>query len=132
MSQLTGSIPSSLLRNPAQTVSGFAWILATLITAVKREHHHTPSLEGVTSKLAGAKFFSFLDASSGYRQVKLDEPSSKLCTFNSPFGRYRFTRLPFGINCAQDIFQRKVDETYAGLDGVTGIADDITVFGKND
>ena len=62
--------------------------------------------------------------------MKVDEPSSKLYTFNSPFGRYRLTRLPFGINCAQDIFQVKVDETYAGLDGVTGIADDSIVFGR--
>ena len=62
--------------------------------------------------------------------MRLEEPSSKLHNFNSPFGRYHFTRLPFRINCAQDIFQRAVDETYAGLDGVTGIADGIIVFGR--
>ncbi|KAL9978440.1 hypothetical protein ACROYT_G015954 [Oculina patagonica] len=50
-------------------------------------------------------------------------------TFNSPFGRYRFLRLPFGLVCAQDIFQRKVDETFGDLPGVTGIADDIVVYG---
>lgn len=47
--------------------------------------------------------------------------SSLLTTFNTPFGRYRFLRLPFGINSAQDEFQRRVDETYEGLPGVAAI-----------
>ncbi len=38
--------------------------------------------------------------------------------------------MPFGIRCAQDLFQRLVDETYEGLAGVTGIADDIIVHGS--
>ena len=37
--------------------------------------------------------------------------------------------LPFGLICAQDIFQRKVDETFGDLPCVTGIADDIVVYG---
>ena len=40
-------------------------------------------------------------------------------------------RLPFGLVCAQDIFQRKVDKTFGDLPGVTGIADDIVVYGYN-
>jgi hypothetical protein len=51
-------------------------------------------------------------------------------TFNTPHGRYCFLRLPFGLICAQDIIQRKVDETFGDLPGVTGIADDIVVYGK--
>ena len=50
-------------------------------------------------------------------------------TFNSPHGRYRFLPLPFGLICAQDIFQKKVDETFGDLPGVTGIADDIVIYG---
>ena len=38
-------------------------------------------------------------------------------------------RLPFGLICAQNVFQRKVDETFCDLAGVTGIADDIVVYG---
>ena len=79
--------------------------------------------------LNGAKCFSILDARSGYWNIKLDQKSSLCTTFNSPFGRYRFLRLPFGLVCAQDIFQRKVDETFGDLPGVTGIADDIVVYG---
>lgn len=49
-----------------------------------------PTREEILSQFANAKYFSKLDASSGFWQLKLDDASSKLCTFNSPFGRYRF------------------------------------------
>ena len=97
--------------------------------AIKRPHHATPTLDDVLPKLNGAKYFSILDARSGYWTIKLSTESSFLTTFNTPYGRYRFRRLPFGLVCAQDVFQRKVDETFGDLPGVTGIADDIVVVG---
>ena len=54
-----------------------------------------------------------------------------MTTFNSPFGRYIFLRLPLGLICAQVIFQRKVDETFGDLPCVTAIADDIVVYSYN-
>ena len=99
--------------------------------AIKRPYYFTPTLEDILPKLNGAKYFSILDACSGYWNIKLDQESSLLTTFNSPFGRYRFLCLPFGLVCAQDTFQRKVDETFGDLPGVTGIADDIVVYGYN-
>lgn len=98
--------------------------------AIQRPHYPLPTLEDVTTKLAGAQYFSVLDARSGYWAMKLSEESSFLTTFNTPFGRYRFLRLPFGISSAQDEFQRRVDETYEGLKGVAAIVDDILVFGR--
>ena len=100
--------------------------------AIKREHHPIPTLEEITPKLAGAKLFSKLDARNGYWNVKLDEESSYLTTFNTPLGRYRFLRMPFGLRMSQDIFQFKIDETYRDCQGAIGIADDVTVYGKND
>lgn len=66
---------------------------------------------------------------SGYWAIKLSTESSMLTTFNTPFGRYSFLRLPF--NSAQDEFQRRVNETYEGLKGVAAIVDDILVFGRD-
>ena len=95
-------------------------------------HHPIPILEQITPKLTGAKLFSKLDARNGYWNVKLDEESSYLTTFNTPFGRYRFLRMPFGLRMSQDIFQFKIDETYRDCQGAIGIADDVTVYGKNE
>ena len=86
--------------------------------AIIREHHYIQKLEDVLPQLSNAKVFSKLDARSGYWNVILDEELKFLTTFNSPFGRYSFKRLPFGVVSAQDIFQRKIDETYDGLPGI--------------
>ena len=100
--------------------------------AIRRDHHVTPTLEEILPKFNGAKYFSILDAKSGYWNVELDEPSSYLTTFNSPFGRYRFLRMPFGLRMAQDVFQRRIDQLLEGCPGATGIADDIVVYGHTE
>ena len=92
-------------------------------------HHYTPMLDDVLPKLNGAQFFTILDARSGYWNITLDEESSYHTTFNTPYGRHRFRRLPFGLNCAQDVFQKKVHETFSDIPGVIGISDDIIVVG---
>ena len=76
-----------------------------LNAAIQRDHHVTPTLEEILPKLNGDSHFSILDARSGYWNVTLDEESSYLTTFNSPFGRYRFKRMPFGLKISQDVFQ---------------------------
>lgn len=55
-----------------------------------------------------------------------------LTTFNTPFGRYHFTRLPFGLVVSQDIFQKQLDFSLQGLVRVTGIADDSIVYGATE
>ncbi len=99
--------------------------------AIQRPHYPLPTLEDITSKLAGAQYFSVPDTRSGYWAIKLSTESSLLTIFNTPFGRYRFLRMPFGISSAQDEFQRCVNDTYEGLKSVASIVDDVLVFGKN-
>ena len=97
--------------------------------AVRRPHYTMPTLDDAVSKMAGARYFSKLDARSGYWQIRLEEKSSYYTTFNSPFGRYRFKRLPFGIISAQDLFQQKMDELFEGMEGVTPLIDDVIIHG---
>ncbi|CAC5396000.1 unnamed protein product [Mytilus coruscus] len=97
--------------------------------AIKREHFILPRQEEITAKLAGAKYFSKLDASSGFWNIKLDEESSNLCAFNKPFGRFKFLRLPFGIKSASEVFHKAVCKILQGLDGVESFIDDILVWG---
>ena len=97
--------------------------------AIKRPHYSTKTLEEALAEIPNAKYFSKLDAQSGYWQMKLDEKSSYLTTFNTPHGRYRFKRLPFGLVCAQDYFQMKMDQIFEGIQGVTPLVDDILIAG---
>jgi len=100
--------------------------------AIKRCHHKTPTVEEITYNLAGAKYFSKLDAKNGYWSVKLDEESSMLTTFNTPLGRYRYLRMPFGLVMSQDVFQRKMDQILEQCENCIGIADDVIVFGASE
>ena len=86
--------------------------------AIKREYYPTRTIEEVVTRMPNAKVFSVLDASSGFWQIELDSESAKLCTINTPFGRYMFKHLPFGLTYSQDIFQRIMSEMLEDIEGV--------------
>ena len=73
--------------------------------AILREHYPLKTVEEVAANLKHAKHFTTLDATSGFYQIQLTEESSWLTTFNTPFGRYKFERLPFRISSAPEVFQ---------------------------
>ena len=75
--------------------------------------------------------FSKLDANSGFHQIVLNPESAKLTTFITPFGRYMFKRLPFGISSAPEYFQKRMDKELCGIEGVKCRMDDILVIGRN-
>ncbi len=103
-----------------------------LNTAIKRTYHKIPTLDEISHKMSNANVFSKLDAKHGYWGIHLDEESSKLCTFQSPAGKYRFIRLPFGLSVSQDVFQARMDMILGKVGyGAIGIADDIIVHGRN-
>ena len=55
-----------------------------------------------------------------------------MSTFNTPWGRYRFVHLPWGLTCAQDIFQWMMDQILERCEGAIGITDDVVIHGKDD
>jgi len=98
--------------------------------ALKREHYLLPTIEEITVPMPGAQYFSTMDATSGYWQIPLDKESAKLTTFNTPSGRFRFTRKPFGIRSAQEVFHKRVHEIFEDIPGVETDIDDILVWGR--
>ena len=97
---------------------------------LKRSHYPLPTIEDILPDLSRAKVFSTFDVKNGFWHIELDEESSKLTTFNTPFGRYRWVRLPFGLPSAPEEFQRH--QEIEGLPGVLSIHDDILVYGEGD
>ena len=95
--------------------------------AIKREHYRIPTMQEIASEFSGKKVFSTLDLKDGYWQIQLDEESSLLCTFNTPFGRYRFTRMPFGIRSASEVFQKHNETAFADIPGLHIVADDLII-----
>ena len=98
--------------------------------ALLREHFTLPILEDTLHELGQSKVFTKADLSSGYWHIVLDEESSKLTTFQTCFGRYKWLRLPFGLNVSSEIFQKRILDCFSGLSGIVCIADDIVIHGK--
>lgn len=103
---------------------------SNLNKAIKRNHFPMPTLDDVLSELDGAKVFSLCDAKDGFLQIKLSPDSSDLTTFWTPFGKYKWLRMPFGLSSSPEEFQRRLSEALEGLEGVTVVADDILIYGK--
>ena len=76
--------------------------------------------------------FTNADFNKGYWMVELDPESRKYTTMALDIGRFQWMRLPMGSIVAQDVFQRKLDGIFLSVPGVTGIADDMIIYGRND
>ena len=100
--------------------------------ALEREPYYSRSIDELISMFAGAKVFTIVDMDKGYWQVVLHPDLRKYTCMAFDIGRYQFKRLPMGSKVASDIFQRMLDSVYIGLPGVTGIADDMVIFGRNE
>ena len=83
--------------------------LTRLTQSVQRECHPIPSVDHTLAQLGGAKIFSKLDTNSGFWEVHLQEDSALLTTFITPFGRFCFNQLPFGITSAPEYFQKRMN-----------------------
>ena len=85
--------------------------------ALEREPYHTRSVDEITAKLQGMTVFTIVDFKKGYWMVVFHPDSRKLTCMALPFGRFQWTRLPMGT---------------VGMEGVTGIADDMIIAGKDE
>ena len=89
-------------------------------------------MDELVAKFSGAMYFTIVDMLKGYWQVVLHPDLRKLTCMALDIGRFQWKRLPMGSIIASDIFQQKLDSVYIGLPGVTGIADDMIIFGKTE
>ncbi|KAK7109817.1 hypothetical protein V1264_013798 [Littorina saxatilis] len=106
--------------------------LKKLNLSVKRERYPIPTLDDILHRLKGAKIFSKLDATSGFYQIPLDPETAKYTTFITPFGRYYYKRLPFGISSAPEIFQRTMETILKGEENTICFFDDVLIYSNSD
>ncbi|UYV63745.1 K02A2.6-like, partial [Cordylochernes scorpioides] len=105
--------------------------LTKLNQYIRRENYPLPATEHILGQLGNACYFSKLDANSRFWQFGLAKESQKLTTFITPFGRFFFKRIPFGITSAPEIFQRKMTQLLGNIEGVVCFMDDIVVYGSS-
>ena len=104
----------------------------TVNQAARVDRYPIPRIEDLLACLAGGKFFSKLDMSQAYLQLSMDPKSRDLVVVNTHKGLFRYTRLPFGIASAPEIFQRVMEGLLGGVKGVVVYLDDILVVGETE
>ena len=119
-----GSIKTRLCLDPSQTIN----------KAIVIPKFTVPTLDEILPALGTHKHkcFTIVDALDGFTQVPLCQQSSLVTTMHTPWGRYRWLRLPYGVSSAPEEFQMRMQEALDGLNGVGNIADDILVYGLGD
>ena len=95
--------------------------------AIMRNQWYARTLDNILPKLAQSKYFTMKDVTSGFWHVLLDFRSSLLTTFNTPCGKYRWLRMPFGLKVFGDVFQERLDTVLRLVPGVGGVADDVVI-----
>ena len=82
--------------------------LTKLNESVYRENHPLPEIDALLGEISQSKVFTKLDANSGFWQQKLANESQLLTAVLTPFGRYCYQRMCFGLKSAPEVFQRKM------------------------
>ena len=100
--------------------------------AIERNQWYARTLDDILPELAQSKYFTVKDATSGFWHLPLDFRRSLLTTFNTPWGKYRWLRMPFGLKVSGDVFQERLDRVIRLVPGVLGIADDIVIHGATE
>ena len=106
--------------------------LQTVNKAIIRPVYSIPSLEENIHRFHQAKIFFVFDIKDAFQTTELTLESSLLTTRYTPWGRYRWTPLPFGISSAPKQFHRRLYDVLGGMKGVVNIADDIIVIGQGE
>uniref|UniRef100_A0A914WMU4 RNA-directed DNA polymerase n=1 Tax=Plectus sambesii TaxID=2011161 RepID=A0A914WMU4_9BILA len=96
------------------------------------DEHAIPTIDEIFTKMNGGEKFSNLDLADAYLQVELEEDSKDLLAINTPFGLYRYNRMPFGIASAPAIFQRIMDQLLADVPYCAAYLDDILISGRTE
>ena len=94
--------------------------------------HPLPKIDEIYAKLKGTKVFSTINLRSGYHHIALGKSSRAKTAFVTPFGKYEFLMVPFGLAQAPAYFQLLMNKVLHGLDFAMTYLDDIIIFSKNE
>ncbi|UYV62548.1 hypothetical protein LAZ67_2001028 [Cordylochernes scorpioides] len=99
---------------------------------IKRERYMMPSPEEVLALIPKANIYTVLDAKYAFWQIPLTDEAPLLTTMSTPYGRYCYTRMPYGLSSAPEIFQRIIHQLYLGVPNVVTYMDDVLIYSDSE
>ena len=91
-----------------------------------------PKIDEMYAKLKGAKFFSMINLRSGYYHIALGKDSRAKTAFVTPFGKYEFLQVPFGLAQAPTYFQHLMNQVLDNCSFAMTYLDDIIIFSETE
>ncbi|GJW68431.1 reverse transcriptase domain-containing protein [Tanacetum coccineum] len=120
---------------PTRTVMGWRVCIdyRKLNEATAKDHFPLPFMDKMLERLAGNKYFCFLNGFTRYFQIPIDPNDQEKTTFNCPFRTYAYRRMPFGLCNAPATFQRCMLAIFHDMieESVEVFMDDLSVFGNS-
>ena len=89
-----------------------------------------PKLEDIFSQLNRVKYFSTLDLWAGYHHIPLEESSMPKTAFTSPYGKYEYIKVPFGLVQAPAYFQELMTGVLNDFSFAITYLDNIIIFSR--
>lgn len=103
----------------------------TINPLLKDFHYPLPRIEDLFATLGGGEQYTKLDLSNAFQQCRLEKDSQPMTAITTHVGTFVYERVPFGIKCIPENFQKIMEETLSGLPSTAVFADDICVTGKD-
>jgi hypothetical protein len=97
---------------------------------ITRKVYHLPRIQDNLRKRSRYVYFTKLDIAMHYYTFELDEESKDVCTICTPFGNYRYNRLPMGIKQSPDIAQQIMEDLLRPYAETDVYIDDIGIFAQ--
>ena len=95
---------------------------------IRRRKYPIPRIHDILNRRRGYKYFTKIDISMQYYAFELDDESKEICTIVTPFGKYKYNRLPMGVSQSPDIAQEIMERVLKNLPEIEIYIDDIGIF----
>jgi len=97
-----------------------------------KDKHPLPYIDDLIDKTHGSRFFTVLDQSSAYWQIRMAEKDKEKTAFSTGSGHYHFNVMPFGLSNAPATQQAYMRKVLHGMKGVDVMLDDIIIYSKDE